>query len=299
MIKVYCGSNQGNTEIPCEIKKFPGGELHPELNTDMIIPGEADFFIIEAHASSSDVVMAIPLIKDILDRYNDKYASQVPAILVLPYVPYARQDKVTVEGTALSIKVFANIINSCNFANITIVDPHSDVTTALFDKCSVHPQVEAFVDAQATKAVSTSDILMVFPDNGAEKKIEQYREWFGSKNLNTATCKKTRNQKTGELSGFDVSEVVTALETTGLKKILVVDDICDGGGTFMGIAEAIHRSEALTGDMQLCLHVTHGIFSKGFDSLNKAYSQVGCRYDWTNNFEKKSLTSLFPGSEEL
>jgi ribose-phosphate pyrophosphokinase len=53
---------------------------------------------------------------------------------------------------------------------------------------------------------------------------------------------------------------------------LIVDDICDGGATFIGIADAIHEKDP---DADVRLYVTHGIFSKGIDvfkgKLNHIY----------------------------
>lgn len=45
---------------------------------------------------------------------------------------------------------------------------------------------------------------------------------------------------------------------------LIVDDICDGGGTFIGLAEELKRKNA----GKIYLAVSHGIFSKGIDKLD-------------------------------
>ena len=44
---------------------------------------------------------------------------------------------------------------------------------------------------------------------------------------------------------------------------LIVDHICDGGGTFIGLAEELKKKNA----GKLFLAVSHGIFNKGFDDL--------------------------------
>jgi len=49
-----------------------------------------------------------------------------------------------------------------------------------------------------------------------------------------------------------------------------VDDICDGGGTFLGLATALKEKNA----GKLSLIVSHGIFSKGFEELNKSFDTV-------------------------
>jgi len=49
-----------------------------------------------------------------------------------------------------------------------------------------------------------------------------------------------------------------------------VDDICDGGGTFIGLAKALKQKNA----GNLYLAVSHGIFSKGFNELNKHFTKI-------------------------
>lgn len=65
------------------------------------------------------------------------------------------------------------------------------------------------------------------------------------------------------------------------KPILVMDDICDGGATFISLAKEIKAHE-LYNDQELWLYVTHGIFSKGKQTLLDAgYSKIICLHDGT------------------
>ncbi len=54
-------------------------------------------------------------------------------------------------------------------------------------------------------------------------------------------------------------------------KYLVVDDICDGGGTFLGLADKFWKQTSIS---TLDLYVTHGIFSKGVRELLRMYHNV-------------------------
>ena len=103
---------------------------------------------------------------------------------------------------------------------------------------------------------------MVIPDAGAAKKAY---EWLGGAEVIQA--QKTRNTATGELSGFSIP--VTDL---GGRDCLIVDDICDGGGTFLGLAKELQAANAGA----LTLAVTHGLFTKGFDALLSSFAKVYC-----------------------
>lgn len=179
--------------------------------------------------------------------------------LLLPYFPAARQDRVAVTGEALSVKVYADVLNSVGFDSITVLDPHSEVTPALLENVRIIDN-HKFV-AQCLKGMS--DYALISPDGGALKKVYRLAQYFDIQQI--VECSKHRDVKTGDLSGF-------AAYTDDLqgKTCVIVDDICDGGGTFLGLADELKRKNA--GDIYLI--VTHGIFSNGFDKLSQKFKKI-------------------------
>ena len=112
--------------------------------------------------------------------------------------------------------------------------------------------------------IETGALTVLYPDAGAQSRYKS--ETFLSKlNYTTTHATKVRNTATGQLLSFDVSEVPVD------RPLLIVDDICDGGGTFIGIARAL-RGRGMT--LPLSLYVTHGIFSKGLSSLRSEFTQI-------------------------
>ena len=178
----------------------------------------------------------------------------------LPYFPGARQDRVMVTGEALTVKVYANILNSLSLNRITIFDPHSEVTPALLNNCEVITN-HRFIQKVLSKM--NKEVLLISPDRGALKKIYKVSEFLGG--ISVVECSKKRNVKNGQLEGFKVYE-----GDLGGKECLIVDDICDGGGTFIGLAEELKKKNA--GDLYLA--VSHGIFSKGTEKLNNIFKKV-------------------------
>ncbi|MCG7501845.1 ribose-phosphate diphosphokinase [Tenacibaculum sp. Mcav3-52] len=180
--------------------------------------------------------------------------------VVLPYFPAARQDRLMVSGEPLSVKVYADIINAQNFESVTVFDPHSEVTPALLNNCRVIDN-HTFIE-RVTQQLS-DDLLLISPDGGALKKIYKVAAYL--QNYEVIECSKSRNVKTGQLTGFKVYT-----DDLQGKDCLIVDDICDGGGTFLGLAKELKAKNA----GNLYLAVSHGIFSKGFDELEKHFTKI-------------------------
>lgn len=180
--------------------------------------------------------------------------------VVLPYFPAARQDRLMVSGEPLSVKVYADIINAQNFESVTVFDPHSEVTPALLNNCKVIDN-HKFIE-HITEQLS-DNLHLISPDGGALKKIYKVAAYL--QNYEVVECSKSRNVRTGQLTGFKVY----ADDLQG-KDCLIVDDICDGGGTFLGLAKELKAKNA----GNLYLAISHGIFSKGFDELQKHFTKI-------------------------
>ena len=192
---------------------------------------------------------------DALRRYGVEILN-----VFIPYFPAARQDRVMVIGEPLSIKVYADLLNQLNLNKITIYDPHSEVTPAVLNNCAV---ITNHLFIRKVVSALDKDILLISPDGGALKKIYKVSEFLGGKPV--IECSKKRNVKNGKLEGFKVYE-----EDLKEKDCLIVDDICDGGGTFIGLAKELKNKNA----GNLYLAVSHGIFNKGFKVLNQHFTKI-------------------------
>lgn len=228
---------------------FPGGESCIRL----VNQGPDEPLTIELNFESNVDLFDLALLVDVIRR-SYKVA---PALqLFMPYAPYARQDRVCNPGEGLSIKVVADFINSLNFTNVCIMDAHSDVTAALFNNLDMIPQWGAAKDVAEVVGVDT---VLVSPDAGANKKVLKFAKEGGFSTVIRAD--KVRDVATG-----NIVDTVVYSEHVGDKDFLIVDDICDGGRTFIELAKQLRK--LTTG--KISLFVTHGIFSAGtkvFDGL--------------------------------
>jgi len=224
---------------------FPGGEVQVKVTQG------ADAVSIVARIESCTDLMKLMLTVDALKRsYNP-----ILRDLVLGYIPYAQQDRVCAVGEALSIKVFAGMINQLGFETVVSVDPHSDVAPALFDNmeaikaCSV-------LDVVLDKHSHLYNTTLVSPDAGSNKKMMDICKTFGHKSFLRAD--KQRDVLMGKITGTQVfGEVKKGAEYT------IVDDICVGGRTFVELAKVLKEK----GAGHINLYVTHGVFSNGVKYL--------------------------------
>ena len=224
---------------------FSGGEPHIKIQSDF---DTNEAVTITHRLNSFNDLGLLCVTVDALRRMDVKIIN-----LFIPYFPAARQDRVMIPGEPLSVKVYADILNAMNLNRVTVFDAHSEVTPALVNNCEVIPN-HKFI-AEVLKTIG-SNVKLISPDGGALKKIYKVSEFLGG--IDVIECSKSRDVKTGKLSGFKVYN-------DDLQRIdcLIVDDICDGGGTFIGLAEELKKKNA----GKLFLAVSHGIFNKGFDDL--------------------------------
>ena len=191
--------------------------------------------------------------------------------LYTPYFMGARSDRRFTEGDANYLKqVICPIINSQKFESVTILDPHSDVLEACLDnfvKISNHDIVKQSLTAIDNKNDAQDRIVLVSPDAGAYKKIFDVAQKFGINKIITAT--KVRDVRTGKILH---TEIPTLDQHEDLQYV-IIDDICDGGRTFLELAKAIHDSRPTA---KVYLVVTHGIFSNGFLELSKEIEKIYC-----------------------
>jgi len=200
--------------------------------------------------------MHLAQLKELLDAYG------LRAELSVPYLPYARQDKPVGNQETFALRTFARLLGSLGFERVVARDPHSDVAAEFVPGWA--PETAAAGIARSV-ALLRPDCLC-FPDEGATRR---YQPLAGKTPFFAA--RKLRNSATGEVLGVTLKPASgpgpsPRLDPAGDGRVLVVDDLCDGGATFVAIAAVLREA----GAKELGLYVSHGLFSKGFDALRQA-----------------------------
>lgn len=275
-MKVLNLTNNETSDIKFEVSKFPDGQQQVKIT-------KCGEYFVQLKARLNDF-KDLELIICATKSLRNLGVKEIH--LHTPYFLGSRSDRKFEEGSNNYLKdVICPIINSLNFESVTVLDPHSDVLEAClnnFKKVNNLSLVRFATnnyqyENKKKSGIMSEDFILISPDAGANKKIFNVAEQIGYRG-DIITCSKSRDEN-GKLS-----RVKTPLTTTQIysgKDIILIDDICDGGATFLNIAKEIVRIQDQHNQLRaergkIYLIVTHGIFSKGFKELNKYFDGIYC-----------------------
>lgn len=266
---------------------FPAGEAHTKfedrrqleaVEIALLQPQSKAYSV--GTESLHDDLFQLAMWADTIDQMNVGQAIKKAA--VIPYFPGARADR----GTPFGLKVYTDFVNSLGIEQIILFDPHSQKTPQLVKAWGNVTVVysEDLFDTTAVRSQLPAYAGVIAPDKGAVLRAQGVANVLG---VPMYKAEKNRDEKTGKLSGFTCEP----LPDEG--HFLLVDDICDGGGTFLGLAEATGLPKE-----RLDLYVSFGIFSgRAFDNLPKSFDHIYT----TNAYRTGRLTTYenaaaFPGA---
>lgn len=216
-----------------EQNHFPDGTLLMKYNTEKCSVGTITW-----QYENDAELFALYSLKKHLDRVVPGWSLH----LYLPYIPHARQDRVKSKEDIFTLKYFAEIINSLKFKTVGVIDPHSSVSEALIDNIEVISP-NCFIQ-KVLNDIDTDNLLMFYPDEGAMKR------YSGMVEMEYAFGIKKRDWATGKIEGLDVAGCTDMIKDS---RILIVDDICSRGGTFVHSARKLKE----LGAKEIYLYITH------------------------------------------
>lgn len=265
------------SNIKYKISKFPDGQQNIVIQ-DIGLGGNFYDLLDITHDEGHDKV----IIKSRLNNWLDleliccavaslrELNPELKIHLYTPYIMGARSDRKFEDGGNNYLRdVLSPVINSLNFKTVTCIDPHSDVLEACikgFKKESNEKFLRIGLDTfLGPLKLHGEEFILVSPDAGASKKIYKLAEQIGYKR-DIITCSKDR-----DLDGKLTKCIVPMKPEYTTKDLIIIDDICDGGATFINIAKEI-KAKGL--DNKIYLIVTHGIFSAGFEQLSQYFDGI-------------------------
>lgn len=234
-------------QVAVPFDTYPDGTFYTKWR---VPPGMSAVTIGCYSTNPNDVLKAVALGTAILERAKGAtYDGKVN--LFIPFLPGGRQDRLNDQGDYLwTSKTIAGLINSVFFSKVYTVDAHSRASIDYVQRVRKVP-VTSFLD----KAFIPHVDGIIAPDKGAAERASAVANYLDVPVLQAG---KERDVETGRLTKFVPPE--EDMKDGG--SYLIVDDICDGGGTFMGLANAILD---VPGNKRyspcLGLLVTHGLFT--------------------------------------
>ena len=254
------------------INDYPiGNECYPNNERIYKIKNyDTDYFVIDfKYETDLDISILI-----MCKKYLDDVFNNPKVILVMKYVPYSRMDR-NIEGYMFSLKYFCQLINDLKFHKVLVLDTHSNVTTTLLDRCE-EIDIQQYIDEIFDKEKID---YVFYPDDGA---MERYSEILKLPNdITYFYGNKKRNLQTGEIINYEIVDCPNIQN----KNILIIDDLCAYGGTFLLSAEKLKEK----GADNIYLYVSHcensvykgKLIKSGL--LSKIYTTDSILGDWSSN----------------
>lgn len=267
-------TNLEASDIKYQIQKFPDGQQNIVLSNNS---SKGKVQIKSRLNSWLDLELIVAAVASLRELGFKKIH------LYVPYFLGARSDRKFEEGGNWYLKqVICPIINSLNFESVTVLDAHSYVLGNLLNnyKAVDNSQLVSFsikdILINNDKA-HIKDFIYVAPDAGASHKICASLKAANIEDQNVIISSKERDAE-GKL----IKTVVPLNGNHAGKDIIIIDDICDGGRTFINIAKVIKNYSNSPDIGKIYLVVTHGIFSAGFEELSKYFDGIYCTNSYSS-----------------
>lgn len=243
-------------EVPVKFIRYPDGQISAEFEHAPPV-----------HVTICRSINSFEALQEVLAVVSALGAEFTTVRLISPYILGGRADRRFSEyGCHYLRDVIGMILNASDISRIYTLDPHSAKTLLHLSKCIELPMTALYAWYRAQVLPD----IVVAPDDGAKARIRLFAALCGCEQL---LCTKKRDLATGAITGRHVPD----MDLKG-KRVLILDDLCDGGATFIELGKILREREPA----YLALGVTHGIFSKGWGVLAPTFDQIFC----TNSFKQ-------------
>ena len=224
------------------IRSFPNSETHVQITGDVT---DKDIFIVQATTvPANDHLVELLLLVDAVRRGRPRRIT-----VVLPYVGYGRQDRVSQVGEPISAQVVARILRSVGVDQLIVVDSHS---LAFGEFCTMEQMAITELSAvpvlaEAIIAMGLADMQIVSPDRGGISRAEQFAHLVTPGRPPLVIPKKRIDHET-----VTMDQIVGQVGGTAI----IVDDVLSTGGTICEAARLLARA----GAKKIWVAITHGEF---------------------------------------
>ena len=261
--------NLEKSDIKYTLSRFPDGEVQISLGDF----SHKDQICVECRITNAEELFIVTQVLDILDRHDVYYDVNIF------YLMGMRMDRVMDFNRPFTLKIVMDMLWHYNASSIRVLEPHSEVYRRL------NPRAEELFISTKGLPPNWVNCQIVYPDKGAS---ERYSFHYGM-DLPVIQCSKERNVSTGKITSIKIDNPQDIKD----KPLLIIDDLCDGGGTFCGVAKAFEKV-GVSKD-RLNISVIHMVNAKGIENLSKHFNHVwftNSYKDWENLPENVTMIKV-------
>lgn len=270
--------NPSESDVKFEVTTFPDGEPHVKFLEEI---DRKQIYVVGCRITNPSELFVLLQVGDILKRNGVEYG------ICITYLMSQRMDRVVNFEEAFTLDIVAKLINSLGASKVTIYEAHSKRAFKLIDRSE--PLTEIYHISDIIRAIDADgDVTLCYPDDGAYKRYGNDADLV---NYDFLTMEKHRDLKNnGVITSIDVSKY----PTKDVNKILIVDDLCDAGGTFAWSAKVLKE---LYPNAELNIFVKHAVNKVGLDKMSANFDHVyitNSYRDWdVSEYGNISVLDLF------
>ncbi|KCZ87417.1 MULTISPECIES: ribose-phosphate pyrophosphokinase [Hyphomonas] len=234
-----------------EVKSFADQEIFVRIDEN--VRGEDVFVIQSTSHPANDNLMQLLIMMDALRRAS---ARRITA--VIPYFGYARQDRKTDGRTPISAKLVANLISTAGADRVLTVDLHAGQIQGFFDIPTDNLFGSPVMIDDIKERYGKDKIVVVSPDVGGVVRARSLAKRLDDADLAIVDKRRPEAGK---------SEVMNIIGDVSGKRCIMLDDMCDSGGTLANAAAALKDQ----GAKSVSAYVSHGVLSgKAVERIEKS-----------------------------
>jgi len=289
-----CNVNIGHHVVTGKMntERFSDGEVCADFTTS--VRGKRIYLV--SSPNTAEKLIQLNFAIDAAKRAGSK-----DIIPIIPYFPYARQDKKDQARGPIGAKVIAEMIENRGATSVITFDLHADQIQGFFNIPVIHMEGKFLFDRYIFELYRDKygdNMVLCAPDAGAGKRVKGFRDQLKSRwdiDLPIVYIDKTRAKA-------NVIDTMTIIGEVRTKNVIIIDDMCDTAGTLCKAAE--HIIEA--GAMSVRSIVTHGVLSG--PALERIYDakETGIMNDFvcsdSLSVEGKSITleqGVYPQAKDF
>ncbi len=216
------------------IQKFSDGEFQPIFLESI----RGDYvFLVQSTFAPAENLMELLLMIDAAKR-----ASAYKIIAVIPYYGFARQDRKDKPRVAIGAKLIATLLEAAGANRVITMDLHAPQIQGFFDIPVDHLDSSA-IFIPYIEQLKLENLTFAAPDVGSTNRVREIASYF---NADMVICDKHRKRAN------EIASMVVIGEVAG-KDIVLIDDICDTGGT-LAKAAGLLKDKGARSIRALCTH---------------------------------------------
>ncbi len=221
------------------VGNFSDGETRVEIEDN--VRGRDAFIIQPTCFPANQHIMECLIMADACRR-----ASAHRITLVLPYFGYARQERKSAPRTPITAKLVADLFVTAGVDRILTLELHTSAIQGFFNIPVDHLFAKKLFGDYFSQ-IKDKNWMIVSPDAGG---VERARAMAKHLNTSLAIIDKRRDRP-------NESAVMHIIGEVRGKDCLIIDDICDTGGSLVHAADALVKS----GAKSVAAAITHAVLS--------------------------------------